>query len=71
MNRRILRLAAWAALVGIALIALLPAGTILTHPSTMGDRMFRYAVLAILFVLAYPRSLPAVMAVTIGCAVCL
>jgi len=57
----IFRHAAWACLLVLILIALLPAGTILAHPTTFDDRAFRYAVLAFFLVLAYPHALMAAL----------
>ena len=66
MLRNLAKLAAWAALAAIILLSLFPPGTILAEPANFGDRAFRYAVLALLWVIAYPRGLLAV-SLLIGC----
>ena len=66
MLRHLAKLAAWAALAAIVLLSLFPPGTILAEPANFSDRAFRYAVLALLWVIAYPRGLLAV-SLLIGC----
>ena len=66
MLRHLAKLAAWAALAAIVLLSLLPPGTILAEPANFSDRAFRYAVLSLLWVVAYPRGLLAV-SLLIGC----
>jgi len=66
MLRHLAKLAAWAALAAIVLLSLFPPGTILAEPANFSDRALRYAVLALLWVIAYPRGLLAV-SLLIGC----
>ena len=61
--------AAWACLVLIVLIAVLPSGTILELPSNYLDRALRYSVLASLLVVAYPKKPLGIVALVLMLAV--
>lgn len=59
----LLKIAAWACLAAVIVVALAPTGAVLEFPSSFLDRAFRYATLSFLLFLAYPKAVPSILVI--------